>query len=244
MDPSMDKILLFGDSITQYSCNQELGFALAPALQHLYQRKLDVVVRGYSGYNTNQAVQFFHKVLEQEQRVRLAVIFFGSNDCATNEQNVPLDQYKENLEAMATQALKRDIKVIVVGAATHDEISRREMFKNDPGVNPRSSQLQKDYADAACQVALKLGLPSIHLWHAFAKSAGWSAGMPYPSSLEGEGKQDATDITEYLSDGLHFAGPGYRIWYEELVQVIAERYPELQADNLPFVMPLWREFYQ
>ncbi|RDW34787.1 SGNH hydrolase-type esterase domain-containing protein [Yarrowia lipolytica] len=243
MNPDMDKILLFGDSITQYSSDQDLTFALAPALQHLYQRKMDILVRGYSGYNTDQAVQFFHHILEHEMGIKLVVIFFGSNDSATNEQHVPLDRYKANLEKLAQQAVDRGIKVILTGPAPHDELARREMFKDEPGVNPRSSQLQKRYSEAACEVALKMGLPSTNLWHAFATDAGWEPGMPFPSTVEGEGNEHETSVTKYLKDGLHFAGPGYKVWYDELVKVIGERYPGLSAENLPMVMPLWREFY-
>lgn len=244
MNPDMDKILLFGDSITQYSSDQELTFALAPALQHLYQRKLDILVRGYSGYNTDQAVQFFDHILEHERGIKLVVIFFGSNDSATNEQHVPLDRYKTNVEKLAQQAVDRGLKVIITGPAPHDELARREMFKDEPGVNPRSSKLQRDYSDAACEVALKMGLPSINLWYAFAKDAGWEPGYPLPSTVEGEGKDNETSVTKYLKDGLHFAGPGYKVWYDELVNVIAERHPELKEENLKTVMPLWREFYE
>ena len=60
-----DQFLLFGDSITQMSSNQDLGFGLEPALQDgksinsgtndslliisvVYCRKLDVLNRGFS----------------------------------------------------------------------------------------------------------------------------------------------------------------------------------------------------
>ncbi|KAG5368525.1 Long chronological lifespan protein 2 [Yarrowia sp. E02] len=238
MNPDMDKILLFGDSITQYSSDQGLSFALAPALQHLYQRKLDILVRGYSGYNSDQAVQFFDHILEHEKGIKLVVIFFGSNDSATNEQHVPLDRYKSNLETLAQQAVDRGVKVIITGPAPHDELARREMFKDEPGVNPRSSQLQRQYSEAACEVASKMGLPSINLWQAFASDAGWKSGMPLPSTVEGEGQDNETSVTKYLVDGLHFAGPGYKVWFDELVKVIRKEYPDLSDETLPMVMPL------
>lgn len=47
----LDQFLLFGDSITQFSFNpHELGWGAS--LADSYARKLDVVNRGYSGYNT------------------------------------------------------------------------------------------------------------------------------------------------------------------------------------------------
>jgi hypothetical protein len=38
-------------------------------------------------------------------------------------------------------------------------------------------------------------------------------------------------------DGVHFAGQGYRIWYELLLRTIRESYPALRAENLPTVLP-------
>lgn len=239
MNPDLDRILLFGDSITQYSSDPALSYAIAPALQHLYQRKLDILVRGYSGYNTDQAVQFFSHILEHEKRLKLVVIFFGSNDCATNEQHVPLERYKQNLELLTQQALDKGLKVIITGPAPHDELARKEMFKDDPGVNPRSTALQRKYSEAACQVAQKMNVPSINLWEAFARDAGWKEGMELPSTTE-----SAVSVTKYLKDGLHFAGPGYKVWYDEVVKTIGERFPELSEGNLEVVMPLWREFYE
>lgn len=62
-----DQFVLFGDSITQYSCSQELGFGFFGALQHgkyllpyfvhirkvtesllAYIRKMDVINRGFA----------------------------------------------------------------------------------------------------------------------------------------------------------------------------------------------------
>lgn len=53
----LDQIILFGDSITQQSFSQERGFAFGAELSNQYVRKLDVVNRGLSGYNTAQALK-------------------------------------------------------------------------------------------------------------------------------------------------------------------------------------------
>ncbi|KAI8146833.1 hypothetical protein BJV82DRAFT_399049 [Fennellomyces sp. T-0311] len=48
MDHPYNQILLFGDSITQFSFDPELqGFGAS--LANIYQRKVDVVNRGFSG---------------------------------------------------------------------------------------------------------------------------------------------------------------------------------------------------
>jgi hypothetical protein len=42
--------VLFGDSITQFACSADGGWA--SHLAFAYQRKCDVVERGFAGYNT------------------------------------------------------------------------------------------------------------------------------------------------------------------------------------------------
>ncbi|CAN1283804.1 GDSL esterase/lipase At5g45920, partial [Linum perenne] len=73
------KIYLFGDSIT------EMSFAdggWGASLTNHFSRKVDVVVRGYSGYNTRWALMAAEKVFPAGGGgAPLAVtVFFGAND--------------------------------------------------------------------------------------------------------------------------------------------------------------------
>lgn len=82
-----DKIILFGDSITQLAYNQEFGFCFGPAMQdgkriyfHIhctgktvilstsaaYNRKLDVIQRGFGGYTSSHAAIIIDRLIEQE----------------------------------------------------------------------------------------------------------------------------------------------------------------------------------
>ncbi|KAI6036077.1 SGNH hydrolase-type esterase domain-containing protein [Pisolithus microcarpus] len=98
-----DVIMLFGDSITQGGWVPG-GFAQRLAAD--YVRKLDVINRGLSGYQTNWAIPMFEKIfaVQHQQlhvpKVQLLTIWFGANDAAPlpNRQHVPRDQYKENLK--------------------------------------------------------------------------------------------------------------------------------------------------
>ncbi|KIO17862.1 hypothetical protein M407DRAFT_84542, partial [Tulasnella calospora MUT 4182] len=56
----VDQILLFGDSITQGAW-EEGGFAQRLACQYVYARKLDVINRGLSGYNSEWAMPVFEQ---------------------------------------------------------------------------------------------------------------------------------------------------------------------------------------
>ncbi|KAJ3012366.1 hypothetical protein NUW54_g1898 [Trametes sanguinea] len=89
-----DAIMLLGDSLTQggYEMN---GFAAK--LAHVYNRKMDVINRGFSGYNTDWILPVFEQCFatQHEQqyvpKVRILVIWFGANDAAPppKDQHVP-----------------------------------------------------------------------------------------------------------------------------------------------------------
>ncbi|KAF9984426.1 hypothetical protein BGZ75_004025 [Mortierella antarctica] len=118
--------LLFGDSITQYSFDvAERGFGAQ--LAHLFQRRLDVINRGFSGYTTEQAIhllpQFLPRCSQQHQlqnngsqqqqqeesqsslgksKIEFLTLFFGANDAclASSPQHVDLERYERNLRAL------------------------------------------------------------------------------------------------------------------------------------------------
>ena len=128
---ALDKLLLFGDSITEGSYDQAQGFNISPALQHEYARKLDIVARGFSGYNSEHARHIINPILDAEaaggSRVRLIVIFFGTNDSARNaHQHVPIERCAANLRFLVEAARGRSISVILVGPAPVDEDSAPE----------------------------------------------------------------------------------------------------------------------
>lgn len=75
------QFITFGDSITQR------GFApgWTGLLADAYQRRADVINRGYSGYNSRWALQLMDRVFPPTSVVpppRLVTIFFGANDAA------------------------------------------------------------------------------------------------------------------------------------------------------------------
>ena len=61
------RVILFGDSLTQYSFSHEGGWGTM--LADKLQRKADVVVRGYSGYNT----RWCRIILDQVRRLFVSV---------------------------------------------------------------------------------------------------------------------------------------------------------------------------
>lgn len=81
--PFRPVVLLHGDSITQRA-SEAGGWAVA--LSTYYQRRADVVNRGFSGYNTRMAVQLLERALPPlPEPPLLATVFFGANDATLPE---------------------------------------------------------------------------------------------------------------------------------------------------------------
>lgn len=220
------KFLLFGDSITQMSC-LPFGYNLLSALQHYYARKLDVVVRGFSGYNSDHAKLMIKPIFKQlhhkDGPVKGATIFFGSNDCADNEtQNVPLDRYAENIKEIASFLKSQGVVVLIVGCATMDARTVE-----------RTAKSALKYNLAAKKVAQELGVGFVDLYSAFVRAAGGTPG--FEDEIDYDQPENAGSFL--LVDGLHFSPAGYRQFYLEIVKAIDFKFPEIAGVNLPTIFP-------
>ncbi|OAP63165.1 hypothetical protein AYL99_02392 [Fonsecaea erecta] len=260
---AVKKIVLFGDSQIEQSSNQAGGFNLAPALQHEYWSKLQVVTHGYGGYNTEHGRHIVDAILQAEApvarqsthtrnvRIKLLVIFFGTNDAAdpnhnTLSQSVPVERYRENLCFMVAAAKRQGVEaVILVGPAPVNELAPEAPLDRD-------TKRARLYSDAAAEVARHLGKQNnvafVDLWNAFMDAAGWMEGQPIPGRRECVGGLQLNSSSQALatsgplaellaSDGVHFTAKGYRIWYNLLLQTVRDQWPELRSENLKTIFP-------
>ncbi|KAF2821545.1 SGNH hydrolase [Ophiobolus disseminans] len=247
-----EQFFLFGDSITQDSYNQERGFGFSAALQAAYIRRLDVVNRGQSGYNSRQALRVLPAIIPSpaEARIRFLTIFFGANDAslqdAPNKQHIPLEEYKSNIEKIAThpQIVAHNPRIILIAPAPLNEHLwwPRDQASGYESVS-RLASTAKVYADAVCEVGAKLDLPVVNLWKAFMDKAdfkvdAWRLGDVLPGSLETT-QNDA--LVELMYDGLHFNPTGYDIFFQEVMKLIAKRWPDQMPEKLPMVLPPWND---
>lgn len=224
------KFLLFGDSITEFAFNSRMEegkpdqFVLGAALCNAYTRRMDIVQRGFSGYNTRWGLKVLPAVLESEDRVVLSTIAFGSNDlCLGGTQRVPEEEYISNVKQMVSILKAKGIKPILVGPALIDQ----KRFES-----VRQEEVQKGYVRTPEQFKLYSGLlhkvsndekvPMVDLNNAFQREAG-------------------DNWQELLSDGLHYSGKGYKIFFDELMATVREFYPELAPENIQRKLPEWRD---
>ncbi|KAI5957355.1 IAH1 [Candida jiufengensis] len=247
-----NKFILFGDSITQYSNEINDNFALQPALQNRYIRKLDVINRGYSGYSSEHARLILPKLLESElnskkDNIKLMTIFFGTNDGfddINSIQPVELERHKENIKFLLQLALENNIKPILIGPSLHDpKIAKDEFSNSDKGSLGRDATTNEryhQYSEGAKEVAQEFNVPFVDLWNLFRIDGGWTKEQLFEVSGDKEHWQVGT-LADYLNDGIHFTSKAYRIMFDGVVKAIEDYYPEYLPENLPTKLVGWRE---
>ncbi|OCH95192.1 SGNH hydrolase [Obba rivulosa] len=225
-----DVIMLLGDSLTQGGW-QAHGFA--QQLAYVYNRKLDVLNRGMSGYNTEWIQPVFEQCFatQHEQKhvpaVRLLTIWLGANDAALpgTSQHVPLPTFAANLSKL--------IHMVTSPSSTHYSPVTRIMLFTPPPVNTyqwrvrqqsktppkgldRDFEVTKSYAQAVVDVGAKEGVPVLDLWTVLWEACG----------------KEEQNLSKFLTDGLHLNEAGYTILFQELMAAIENHYPELHPDRL------------
>ncbi|KAI0654748.1 SGNH hydrolase [Cubamyces menziesii] len=228
-----DAIMLLGDSITQGGFENN-GFAAR--LANAYVRKMDVVNRGYSGYNTDWIIPVFEQcfAMQHEQqhvpKVRILAIWFGANDAALppGPQHVPLARYQSNLVRLIrtvrspdSPRYSPDTRIILLTPPPVDPKRWARTVEDTvedslQGMFQRKFEVTRQYAEAASDVGAREGVPVVDVWTDIWEAAG----------------RDMGRLGEYLWDGLHLNEKGYAVVYDALMSTMAEKYPEYHYDNL------------
>ncbi|KAK6442068.1 hypothetical protein LTR95_001687 [Oleoguttula sp. CCFEE 5521] len=248
----MDQIILFGDSITQQSFAQDNGFAFGAELSNAYVRRLDVINRGHSGYNTEQALKVLSQIIPSttHPNIRFLALFFGANDARLPDtpggpqQDVPLEKYRANLKSILTHPsllAHPEIRIIVLTAPPVDErmlSAAASAFFGTKMAPNRTAVNTAKYAKAAREVAKEDGVVCCDLWAAMMGRAGWREGSR--GSLPGSPDEEQNAVLQsLLSDGLHFTPRGYKVLYDEVMKTIEQNWSDQMPDRLPFVLPAW-----
>ncbi|VFQ88520.1 unnamed protein product [Cuscuta campestris] len=179
------------------------------SLVNHFRRTADVVLRGYSGYNTRRALGILN--MEAFPVEPLAVtVFFGANDAALPDRSssfshVPIEEYEQNLRSIVSFFKKQWPKVIVIllsppPISEAARILRNPYGNNTPGLPERTNGAAGAYAQACLRVATELGVPSVDLWTKVQQVPDWE--------------------TACLSDGLHLARAGNALVFAEVVEVL------------------------
>ncbi|XP_039065122.1 GDSL esterase/lipase At5g45920-like [Hibiscus syriacus] len=223
------KIYLFGDSITEFSFDDG-GWGVS--LANHFSRRLDVVLRGYSGYNTRWALKVLDRVFptaESGAAPPLAVsVFFGANDACLPDrrgafQHVPLDEYKQNLHSIVSSLKKRWPKALILlitpPPVDEDARIRHPYVENPSGLSERTNEAVGCFAKACVKTAGECGIPVVDLWTRMQQYPDWRKA--------------------YLSDGLHLSQEGNKVVFEEVLKKLNEG--GLSLENLEVDLPLFSD---
>lgn len=100
------RVVAFGDSITQHGYNLAIGGWVA-GMGDWWTRRVDVLNRGYSGYNSRWAKLMVHEAVISEFP-QLVFVFFGANDSVDHRvlQHVPIEEYQDNIDSIVNTIKK------------------------------------------------------------------------------------------------------------------------------------------
>uniref|UniRef100_A0A0E0DX74 Uncharacterized protein n=1 Tax=Oryza meridionalis TaxID=40149 RepID=A0A0E0DX74_9ORYZ len=221
-------IVLFGDSITEEAFGE--GGWGAHLANH-YSRSADVVLRGYSGYNTRWAAMVAARAVVAGAAGASAppsavTVCFGANDAslpgrASALQHVPLPEYRDNLRAICAllaAAWPSVVVILITPPPVHDAARVRYQYGGDcAGLPERTNESAGAYARACVEVAAECGLRVIDIWSKMQRFPGWES--------------------SFLRDGLHLTPRGNRVVFEEVVFALKDASLGLEA--LPADLPLF-----
>ena len=219
-------LLLIGDSLTQQGYSDSGKWVAL--LANLFQRKCDVMNRGFSGYTTRSLKPFLSSIVTEtlaNDNVG-TVICLGANDSNLQElneaQHVPLSEYSSNLEDIVEILNNKGIEsskiLIVPPPPCNEEMWRKALeLKSDSKVerSPKNNPTTRQYFDAALDVAKKKKCRSLadpsHYWNTL-------------------------DAKVNFCDGLHFSEEGSLKFFD----FVSKEMLEITKD-LPMILPDWKD---
>ena len=165
--------------------------------------ELDVINRGFSGYNTSHALRVLPSIIQPptHSQIRLMVgfhplydfckmlaykgqtVFFGANDAVLEglPQHVPLGEYRTNLRTIVSHEVLQvhNPRLILITPPPICEYKTQEHDRESGKIHKqRMAARTKEYVDAALEVGKEASIPTVNLWNAFMAYAGWSEGEP------------------------------------------------------------------
>ncbi|XP_027350712.1 GDSL esterase/lipase CPRD49-like isoform X2 [Abrus precatorius] len=205
--PTRPQFVLFGSSIVQLSFSLQGWGAI---LSHLYARKADIVLRGYSGWNSRRALQVLDEIFPKNatEQPSLIIVYFGGNDSLLPHpsglgQHVPLQEYIENMRKIAIhlKSLSKKTRVIFL---TAPPVNEEQIYGNRvlPGQRLRTNESCRIYSEACLELCREMDIKAIDLWSAIQKRDGWR------------------DVC--FTDGIHLTSEGSKIVVKEILKVLKE----------------------
>lgn len=201
----------------------------------------------------------------------VTVFFGANDACVPgNLQHVNLQHYVDTLESIIRysafqQPGRRKTAVILI---TPPPINEHQFEQAPSGPFQRRAGITSQYARAATQVALAHDVPILDFWSILMQKVGWDTSMgrdcccehlsfrldsrtvPHNSEIHHlpgchtiPARLPNADyqLSDFLTDGLHLTKLGYDVLFLELMKLVRKTLPKCAPENLPFVLPEWRD---
>ncbi|XP_059463395.1 GDSL esterase/lipase WDL1-like [Corylus avellana] len=219
--PLRPQFVLFGSSIVQQSFRNEGWGAI---LADLYARKADILLRGYSGWNSRHALQVLDQVFPKDAAIQpsLVIVYFGDNDSMLPHPSglgphVPLPEYIENMRKIALhlKSLSEKTRIIFLSAPPVSEEQICETFSLKLVELHRTNESCRIYSEACLELCREMDIKAIDLWTVIQKRDDW--------------------LTASFTDGIHLSSEGSKTVVKEIMKVLSEAdwEPSLHWKSLP-----------
>ncbi|KAK9458859.1 SGNH hydrolase-type esterase domain-containing protein [Lipomyces oligophaga] len=241
------KVILFGDSQFERSCDPSLSFCFPSALSYYYGRRADVLNRGLSGYSSKwlrsqlSRVIAELEVLERELNQQVAFLFIfwlGTNDSCVEgvEHHVPISEFLRNVRSIISDVHSAfpHARVLLVTPAPISISKIRDSNLRSDG-SDRTQVATKEYADALLHCPVEIEpekLRRIDLFEAIAAASGAKITENTVEELQ------TIDVNNFTVDGLHLNGDAYRILYKLVLREL-ENWPGMATKDIDGVEPGW-----
>ncbi len=191
----MKKIICFGDTITEMGVVTESRGYVA-RLAERYVRRADVLVRGFSGYTTREALSIVDDAVLAEKPA-CVIVQLGLHDSVLPAQflHVPVDEFHANLEELVSRiACSGAWLVLVSPPPVHERRTRT-----------RTMEHTEAYVSACLHVGMDMNVPVVNLFRLISHHDHWEK--------------------RCLSDGVHLSAAGMDILYDALIPELDEQMP-------------------
>ncbi|CAL5407472.1 unnamed protein product [Camellia sinensis] len=273
--PQRPQFVLFGSSIVQLSfSNDGWGSILADiyarkscrlgthplhipgTLGRTYPQKqaidVDIVLRGYYGWNSRRAVQVLDQVFPKDAATQpsLVIVYFGGNDSMGSHSSglgphVPLPEYIENMRKIALhlKSLSDTTRVIFLSCPPVNEAKLKENTSKYFSELVRTNELCRSYSEACIELCREMGMKVVDLWTAFQRRDDWltacftdcfdwykatvrnsnrNTGEKEEIHLDKGFKNTSKRIESNTNNGVHLAAGGSKVVVEEILKVLKE----------------------
>ncbi|KUJ23843.1 SGNH hydrolase [Mollisia scopiformis] len=263
------QVILFGDSLIQHCTDNLDGFVFHSAVQAHCNRRLDVINRGFSGYNTSQCLRILQDVIPSTSCTKIdyfvnptcpaiyfnnpklisKLILLGSNDAClpgTTGQTVNLPQYKANLEAIISFPPLRahNPTILLCTPPPIDEIHITELdlacgWESGTRTSENTATYAQVVRDIASAADEKVVL--VDLFASLMENAiSMTPDWKAEHGILGSVKSGMRGwLEKLLPDGLHMSGEAYKVFSKLVVEEIGREWRDEKKAGENYEPPSW-----